>query len=442
MKIAEAVARTCSVKHLFLEMSQNSQENTCAKVSFLIKLQASVCSFVKRETLAQVFSCEFCKISKNTFSYRTPSVAVFKIIYSYFEVYISETHSEPCQTSKMECFVKRVYGLSLLTIFANHSILMFDIFLIITDKHSHLLNDIFDLRNDIILLKENNEKEKPADSNNKKDEVLLLKEKIKFLESENSFLKSDINIKQKVIDSILEHNFNLLNHQCCRVSENANNEIYQKSENKEKKLKKSPDKNKNRDSNRNKTNVTARKQNDKRSQIEDQDEVRDNKTPKKDIVIIGDSMIKYINAREISRSSSVKIRSHPVVTTEDLIDYVRPTARKNPKMMVIHSGTNDITNKVNTLQKFRKVINAIKENDVNGEIEIVLSSVIHRDDQDIEDEINELNKKLENLCKGKVMRFIDNSNIKSSSLNRSKLHLDKSGTVLLTKIFAKIVHPD
>ena len=40
------------------------------------------------------------------------------------------------------------------------------------------------------------------------------------------------------------------------------------------------------------------------------------------------------------------------------------------------------------------------------------------------------------------MRFIDNSNIKSSSLNRSKLHLNKSGTALLTKNFAKIVHPD
>ena len=93
---------------------------------------------------------------------------------------------------------------------------------------SHLLNDIFDLRNDIMLLKEHNEKEKPADSSNKKDEVLLLKEKIKLLESENSSLKSDINIEQKVIDSVLEHNSNLLNHQCCRVSENANNEIYQK----------------------------------------------------------------------------------------------------------------------------------------------------------------------------------------------------------------------
>ena len=111
-------------------------------------------------------------------------------------------------------------------------------------------------------------------------------------------------------------------------------------------------------------------------------------------------------------------------------------------MMVIHSGTNDLTYKVNTLQKIRKVINAIKENDLNNEIEIVLSSVILRDDQDLEDEINKFNEKLENLCKGKGMRFIDNSNIKSSSLNRSKLHLNKSGTALLTKHFAKIINSD
>ena len=31
--------------------------------------------FIEKETLAQVLSCEFCEISKNNFSYRTPLVA-------------------------------------------------------------------------------------------------------------------------------------------------------------------------------------------------------------------------------------------------------------------------------------------------------------------------------------------------------------------------------
>ena len=101
--------------------------------------------------------------------------------------------------------------------------------------------------------------------------------------------------------------------------------------------------------------------------------------------------------------------------------------------MVIHSGTNDITNKVNTLLKIRKVIKTMEENDVNDKVKIVLSSVIHRNDQDVEDEIKELKKILENLCKGKSMHFIDTSNIKSSSLNRSELHVNKSETALLIK---------
>ena len=63
----EEVVQRCSVKKVFLEISQNLQENTCARVSFLIKLQALACNFIKKETLAQVFSYEFCETSNKTF---------------------------------------------------------------------------------------------------------------------------------------------------------------------------------------------------------------------------------------------------------------------------------------------------------------------------------------------------------------------------------------
>ena len=51
-----AVIGRCSVKKMFLKISQNSRENTCARVSFS-----------KKETLTQAFSYEFCEIFKNTF---------------------------------------------------------------------------------------------------------------------------------------------------------------------------------------------------------------------------------------------------------------------------------------------------------------------------------------------------------------------------------------
>ena len=71
----ETVVLRCSVKNVFLEISQNSQEKNCGRGSFLINLQASACNFIKKKPLPQVFSCEFCETSKITFLHRTPLVA-------------------------------------------------------------------------------------------------------------------------------------------------------------------------------------------------------------------------------------------------------------------------------------------------------------------------------------------------------------------------------
>ena len=60
---------------MFLEISQNSQEHTCAGVFSLEKLLALACNLIKREALAHVFSCKFCKISENAFSYKIPPLA-------------------------------------------------------------------------------------------------------------------------------------------------------------------------------------------------------------------------------------------------------------------------------------------------------------------------------------------------------------------------------
>ena len=42
MLLSEAVVRRCSVKKVFLKIPQHLQENICAIVSFLMKLQASI----------------------------------------------------------------------------------------------------------------------------------------------------------------------------------------------------------------------------------------------------------------------------------------------------------------------------------------------------------------------------------------------------------------
>ena len=81
----EAVAQRCSVKKVFLKISQNSQENTCARVYFLTKLQAwglhlycaQACNFIIKYTLAPV---NFAKFSKTPFFYGILPVAASDFI--------------------------------------------------------------------------------------------------------------------------------------------------------------------------------------------------------------------------------------------------------------------------------------------------------------------------------------------------------------------------
>ena len=65
---SEAGVQRYSVRKVFLEISQNSTgKHLCQRA----------CNFIKKETLAQVFSYEFCDVSKNSFFYRTPLVAAY-----------------------------------------------------------------------------------------------------------------------------------------------------------------------------------------------------------------------------------------------------------------------------------------------------------------------------------------------------------------------------
>ena len=120
--ISEALVQRCSVKKVFLEISQNSEENTCVRVSFLIKLQPQTSGLfwitsdeiikvvIQRCSVKKVFleisqnslekhlcqipffnkvaslsgtGCEFREISNNTFSHRTPPVAASEITIEY-----------------------------------------------------------------------------------------------------------------------------------------------------------------------------------------------------------------------------------------------------------------------------------------------------------------------------------------------------------------------
>ena len=62
--LKKAIFQRCSIKSVFLEIPQNSQENACVRVSFLIKLQASL---LKKKLWHRCFLVNFAKFLRTPF---------------------------------------------------------------------------------------------------------------------------------------------------------------------------------------------------------------------------------------------------------------------------------------------------------------------------------------------------------------------------------------
>ena len=51
-------------------------------------------------------------------------------------------------------------------------------------------------------------------------------------------------------------------------------------------------------------------------------------------------------------------------------------------MLVIHTGTNDHGEDVNTIKKVKMLASVIKEIDKENDVEIAFSGIVHREDRD------------------------------------------------------------
>ena len=130
------------------------------------------------------------------------------------------------------------------------------------------------------------------------------------------------------------------------------------------------------------------------------------------IMVVGDSLVKHLRREELSsKNNNVKVVTHPGSTTEEMLDYIKPIARRKSNTLIIHTGTNDLTNGVNTMKKVRKLVKVVREIDESEKIEIGFSNVIYLKGKDLEDERNEVNVKLKKYCEGKGFVFIENDNI-------------------------------
>ena len=136
----------------------------------------------------------------------------------------------------------------------------------------------------------------------------------------------------------------------------------------------------------------------KKNVLSKESEKSENKMHGKDqkkVFIIGDSMIKNITGTGISRENIIKMRPHPGATTIDICDYIKPELRQKLDVVIVHCGTNDIPNNINTVKKIKKLVKEIEENNHETIPQVVISSIIKRYDHDYNEEIQSINDKLQ-----------------------------------------------
>ena len=148
-----------------------------------------------------------------------------------------------------------------------------------------------------------------------------------------------------------------------------------------------------------------------------------NKEPSKKVMILGDQMVKDLNEYGLSKNQSFS-----GYTTEDMLDIVKPAARRKPDAIIIHSGTNDITRDINTMKNIRKIVKSIRDSSENTQV--LLSGIMNREDGNYNNKISETNTRMASYRKCQEFIFINNNNnIDGTCLNRGRLHLNKKAIV-------------
>ena len=82
-----------------------------------------------------------------------------------------------------------------------------------------------------------------------------------------------------------------------------------------------------------------------------QEKENKNKKSRRQVFIIGNSMVKHVTGSAGSKNDQVQVKTHPGATTDDIIDYVKPTIRQKLDIAIAHSGTNDLTKDGNTMNR-------------------------------------------------------------------------------------------
>jgi hypothetical protein len=132
--------------------------------------------------------------------------------------------------------------------------------------------------------------------------------------------------------------------------------------------------------------------------------------------------------------------TYPGKSAEDIEAELRTIkVNSTPSHVIIHAGTNNIPAEV-CVKKIESLVLKTKSKFPNSKIGV--SGITMRQDIEVGQNINQVNKKLENLSKNHNVSFIDNSSINNTCLNGGKLHQNPKGSAFLATNFIRFLKGD
>ena len=109
-----------------------------------------------------------------------------------------------------------------------------------------------------------------------------------------------------------------------------------------------------------------------------------------------------------------------------------------PDIMLLHCGTNDFKKDLTPQKIAQNILKLAEEVSDRGKRDVLVSGIINRGDDD-NAKVQKVNEFLSEIRTRKNVKYIDNGNIGLGMLNRSKLHLNRFGTIQLVKNYREIL---
>ncbi|CAC5378369.1 unnamed protein product [Mytilus coruscus] len=151
------------------------------------------------------------------------------------------------------------------------------------------------------------------------------------------------------------------------------------------------------------------------------------------ILVIGSSLLKSINTKDLNNTSVSTNRGARIV---DIINIIKDKDIRQYESIIVHIGGNDISNgaTLNLIQENYESLLYLLRSKADMNTNIIVSSVPPRKDVDVEP----VNKILIDLCDYYNLQYIDHSKcfyddygyVKKTLFQRDGIHLTKIGTMV------------